>query len=114
MIAIIHLAKTNCVWRFLRSRYPKENSALKRLHNGNATLLIRQCLKEVIGEMPYPREAASRLVSGKLLLVCQQYLNISYGKFAATFHPKEEVEDSGSKIKEHSTSKSLEMLVGYK
>jgi hypothetical protein len=68
MIAIVHLPRTNCVWRFLRSRYPKENSALKRLHNGNAIPPFSQCLKEVIGEMPYPREAASRLVSGKLLL----------------------------------------------
>ncbi|MBP5973170.1 hypothetical protein HW132_10600 [Brasilonema sp. CT11] len=64
--------------------------------------------------MPYPREAASRLVSGKLLLLCQQYLNISYGNFAATFHAKEDASCSGAKIKENTTGKSLEMLVGCK
>ncbi|MDZ8053650.1 MAG: hypothetical protein RMX68_007720 [Aulosira sp. ZfuVER01] len=38
-------------------------------------------------------EAASRLVSGKLLFVVKFYLNISYGRFNANFHPREEAEN---------------------
>ncbi len=38
-------------------------------------------------------EAASRLVSGKLLFVVKFYLNISYGSFDANFHLKGEAEN---------------------
>ncbi|OUL27950.1 hypothetical protein BV378_09390 [Nostoc sp. RF31YmG] len=37
-----------------------------------------------------PWEAASRLVSCKLLFVVKFYLNISYGRFYGNFHPREE------------------------
>ncbi|WP_171843537.1 hypothetical protein [Nostoc sp. NIES-3756] len=52
----------------MRSRYPQGNRSCEYAQSSNATLKIRLDLRLNAGTLPKSREAALRVVSGKLLL----------------------------------------------
>ncbi|WP_224086653.1 hypothetical protein [Nostoc sp. MS1] len=74
----------------MRSRYPPGNRSCDYAQSSNATLKFRLDLRRNAGTLPKLREAALRVVSGKLLIVVKFYLNISYGLFYAKFSRQEE------------------------